>query len=128
MQNCIHFRLEYQEGIAGGGQMRWRDLRRIFFYQKQCMEESLQWLQFHFLKQMGLALFFRSLFFPSILLVLLALTAWLRYPTEFPEERSDGKNRHDPDYIVTQVSGRKLDATGKLLYTLGAEDPRILLV
>ena len=60
----------------------------------------------------------------SILLVLLALTAWLRYATEFPEERSDGKNRHDPDYIVTQVSGRKLDATGKLLYTLVAEEIR----
>lgn len=60
----------------------------------------------------------------SILLVLLALTAWLRYATEFPEERSDGKNRHDPDYIVTQVSGRKLYATGKLLYTLMAEEIR----
>ena len=60
----------------------------------------------------------------SIVFVLLALTAWLRYATEFPEERSDGKNRHDPDYILSKVSGRKLDATGNLLYTLVAEEVR----
>ena len=54
----------------------------------------------------------------SILLILLALTSWLRYATEFPEARSDGKNRHDPDYIVTDAKGRKLDPSGRLLYTL----------
>ncbi len=60
----------------------------------------------------------------GILLILVALTAWLRYATDLPEIRHDGKNRHDPDYIVTEASGRKLDATGKLLYTLAAAELR----
>lgn len=60
----------------------------------------------------------------SILLILLALTSWLRYATEFPEARSDGKNRHDPDYIVTDAKGRKLDPSGRLLYTLVADELR----
>ncbi|HPU80320.1 LPS export ABC transporter periplasmic protein LptC [Accumulibacter sp.] len=60
----------------------------------------------------------------SILLVLLALTSWLRYATEFPEARSDGKNRHDPDYIVTDAKGRKLDPSGRLLYTLVVDEIR----
>jgi lipopolysaccharide export system protein LptC len=41
----------------------------------------------------------------SILLVLVALTTWLRYVTEFPEVRNDGRNRHDPDYIISDVRG-----------------------
>jgi hypothetical protein len=60
----------------------------------------------------------------TILLVLVALTAWLRYATEFPEVRNDGKNRHDPDYIISDVRGRKLDASGNLLYTLTADEIR----
>lgn len=60
----------------------------------------------------------------TILLVLVALTAWLRYATEFPETRHDGKNRHDPDSIITDVSGRKLDSAGNLLYVLTATEIR----
>lgn len=60
----------------------------------------------------------------SILLVLVVLTAWLRYVTEFPEVRNDGKSRHDPDYIISGVLGRKLDASGNLLYTLTSDEIR----
>lgn len=60
----------------------------------------------------------------SILLVLVVLTAWLRYVTEFPEVRNDGKSRHDPDYIISGVLGRKLDASGNLLYTLTTDEIR----
>jgi lipopolysaccharide export system protein LptC len=56
----------------------------------------------------------------GILLVLLALTAWLRYATESPEPGRDGKHRHDPDFIITDARGHKLDGTGQLLYTLTA--------
>ncbi|MEF8701484.1 MAG: LPS export ABC transporter periplasmic protein LptC [Candidatus Accumulibacter sp. UW26] len=54
----------------------------------------------------------------GILLVLLALTAWLRYATESPEPDRNGKHRHDPDFIITDARGHKLDGAGKLLYTL----------
>jgi lipopolysaccharide export system protein LptC len=60
----------------------------------------------------------------SILLVLVALTAWLRYSTEGPEPGRDGKNRHDPDIIISDAKGQKLDASGRLLYTLTAAEIR----
>ncbi len=60
----------------------------------------------------------------GILLILVVLTAWLRYATEFPEVRNDGKNRHDPDYIITEANGRKLDISGNLLYALVAAEIR----
>ncbi len=63
-----------------------------------------------------------SALFPlSILLALAALTFWLRHAIELPEERRDGKTRHDPDYIIDQPQLRKLDKTGKLQYTLDAK-------
>ena len=66
-----------------------------------------------------------SALFPlSLLLVLTALTFWLRYATELPELRHDGKNRHDPDYIIADSTLRKLDQTGQLTYTLKAADIR----
>ncbi len=66
-----------------------------------------------------------SALFPlSLLLILSALTFWLRYATELPELRHDGKNRHDPDYIITDSTLRKLDQTGQLTYTLKATDIR----
>lgn len=71
------------------------------------------------MKQWGSALFPLSL-----LLALTGLTFWLRYATELPEARHDGKNRHDPDYIVTDGVLRKLDQTGRLQYTLNAADIR----
>jgi len=66
-----------------------------------------------------------SALFPlSLLLVLTLLTFWLRYATELPELRHDGKNRHDPDYIISDSTLRKLDQTGQLTYTLRAADIR----
>lgn len=66
-----------------------------------------------------------SAIFPlSLLLTLAALTFWLRYATELPEPRHDGKHRHDPDYIVSDATLRKLDETGTLRYTLKAKDIR----
>jgi len=66
-----------------------------------------------------------SALFPlSLLLVLTALTFWLRYATELPQQKHDGKLRHDPDYIVTDAILRKIDLTGRLQYTLSATDIR----
>lgn len=66
-----------------------------------------------------------SALFPlSLLLALAALTFWLRYTTEAESPRSDGKTRHDPDYIVNDGVVRKLDSTGRLQYTLKATDIR----
>ena len=71
------------------------------------------------MKQWGSALFPLSL-----LLTLAALTFWLRYATEMAESRHDGKNRHDPDFIVSDGVLRKLDATGRLQYTLNSVEIR----
>ena len=66
-----------------------------------------------------------SALFPlSILLALALLTFWLRYATELPDERHDGKNRHDPDYIVTQAKLSKINPTGALAYTIKADEIR----
>lgn len=66
-----------------------------------------------------------SALFPlSLLLVLSVLTFWLRYATELPELSHDGKNRHDPDYIISDSTLRKLDLTGQLTYTLKTTDLR----
>ncbi len=66
-----------------------------------------------------------SALFPlSILAALAILTFWLRYVTELDEPRRDGKHRHDPDYIVSDIVLRKLDQNGQLKYTLRATDVR----
>ena len=66
-----------------------------------------------------------SALFPlTLLLALTGLTFWLRFATEMPEDRHDGKHRHDPDYIVTDANLRKIDETGKLKYTLKTTDIR----
>lgn len=66
-----------------------------------------------------------SAIFPlTVLLALAALTFWLRHAIELPEERTDGKTRHDPDYIVEQAQLRKLDQAGNLQYTLKAAEIR----
>lgn len=66
-----------------------------------------------------------SALFPlSLLLVLTGLTFWLRYATELPQTKHDGKLRHDPDYIITDAILRKIDQTGRLKYTLSATDIR----
>ena len=71
------------------------------------------------MKQWGSALFPLSL-----LLTLAALTFWLRYATELAADRHDGKNRHDPDYIISDGTLRKLDQTGRLQYTLNSVEIR----
>jgi len=71
------------------------------------------------MKQWGSALFPLSL-----LLALAGLTFWLRYATEMAESQRDGKNRHDPDFIITDGTLRKLDETGRLQYTLHATEIR----
>jgi len=66
-----------------------------------------------------------SAFFPlSLLVVLTGLTFWLRYATDLPQTKHDGKLRHDPDYIITDAILRKIDLTGRLKYTLSATDIR----
>lgn len=66
-----------------------------------------------------------SAIFPlTVLLALAALTFWLRHAIELPEERTDGKTRHDPDYVVEQAQLRKLDKAGNLQYTLKAAEIR----
>jgi len=66
-----------------------------------------------------------SALFPlSLLLILTLMTFSLRYATELPELRHDGKSRHDPDYIISDSTLRKLDQTGQLTYTLRAADIR----
>jgi len=57
-------------------------------------------------------------------LALAALTFWLRYATEVPSDRHDGKKRHDPDYIVNDAILHKLNTTGTLQYTLHAKEIR----
>lgn len=54
--------------------------------------------------------------------VLAGLTFWLLHATAIPEEKSDGKNRHDPDYIITGMKLNKLTKTGVLQYTLTADE------
>ncbi len=66
-----------------------------------------------------------SALFPlSILAALTLLTFWLRYATEMAEPRRDGKTRHDPDFIVSDMVLRKLDQNGQLKYTLRSPEVR----
>jgi len=66
-----------------------------------------------------------SALFPlSLLMVLALLTFWLRYATELDEPNRDGRHRHDPDYTLSNIVLRKLDANGELRYTLRATDVR----
>ena len=66
-----------------------------------------------------------SAIFPlSLMIALASLTFWLRYATEMPSERHDGKNRHDPDFIISDGTLRRLDTTGALQSTLKAPEIR----
>lgn len=60
----------------------------------------------------------------AILTVLAGLTFWLIHATALPSEQSDGKNRHDPDYVITGMNLRKLDKAGRLQYSLLATEGR----
>ena len=62
---------------------------------------------------------------PLILLTLLAgLTLWLENASHMDEARSDGKGRHDPDFMVDNFTVRRYNVGGKLQYVLTA--PRML--
>lgn len=66
-----------------------------------------------------------SALFPlTILLALSGLTFWLRHAIELPDERRDGKSRHDPDYVISAPQLRKLDKNGQPQYTLNAREIR----
>lgn len=60
----------------------------------------------------------------SFLLALAAGTWWLRAAVELPEISHDSKARHDPDYIIENSQLRKLDAQGRLQYTLTSKEIR----
>lgn len=60
--------------------------------------------------------------YPVVMIGLLAaLTLWLNRAIEFDSVPNDGKLRHDPDYIVDKMNGKRFDAHGKLQYSLIAE-------
>ncbi|HMV53314.1 MAG TPA: LPS export ABC transporter periplasmic protein LptC [Rhodocyclaceae bacterium] len=60
--------------------------------------------------------------YPIVMIGLLAaLTLWLNRAIQFEPVRSDGKLRHDPDYIVDKLNGKRFDEKGKLQYSLIAD-------
>lgn len=54
------------------------------------------------------------------LLLFAAVTLWLDRVVQPPEQKLDGSNRHDPDYIIENFSSIKLDAVGQPHLTLAA--------
>ncbi|MDQ5906595.1 MAG: lipopolysaccharide export system protein LptC [Pseudomonadota bacterium] len=60
----------------------------------------------------------------SVLGVLAGLSFWLLHVTDIKEEKTDGKNRHDPDYIISGMQMNKLNKAGKLQYTFTAKETR----
>lgn len=59
---------------------------------------------------------------PLILLALLAaLTFWLERTTQIDNGRSDGKGRHDPDFIVDNFTVRRFNPSGELQYVQTAQ-------
>lgn len=66
-----------------------------------------------------------SALFPlALMLILAGLSFWLVQTTRLPDERHDGKNRHDPDYIIGQLTLKRLDAKGVLQYQMTAPELR----
>jgi lipopolysaccharide export system protein LptC len=60
--------------------------------------------------------------FPLIIVGLLAgMTFWLDQASRSPSAASDGKSRHDPDYIIENFEVRRFDPAGALQHTLRAE-------
>jgi lipopolysaccharide export system protein LptC len=59
--------------------------------------------------------------FPFLLLAALAaLTFWLDRVVQPPARAGDGASRHDPDYIVDNLSAFRTNVSGKAVYTLSA--------
>lgn len=66
-----------------------------------------------------------SALFPlSILLVLAALTFWLRTTSELPDASREGRYRHDPDYIINDAQLNRFGPDGRQLYTVKAVEMR----
>lgn len=60
--------------------------------------------------------------YPLVMIGLLAaLTLWLNRAMNFEPLRQDGKLRHDPDYMVDNLNGKRFDEQGKLQYSLVAD-------
>lgn len=60
--------------------------------------------------------------YPVVMIGLLAaLTLWLSRAMNFEPVRQDGKLRHDPDYFVDKLNGKRFDDQGKLQYSLVAD-------
>ena len=57
----------------------------------------------------------------SVLTTLAGLSFWLLHATSLDEPKRDGKDRHDPDYVISGMRLNKLDKTGRLQYTLTAK-------
>lgn len=57
----------------------------------------------------------------AVLSTLAGLSFWLLHATSLDEEKRDGKDRHDPDYVIRGVQFNKLDKGGLLQYTLTAK-------
>ncbi|MDP1605172.1 MAG: LPS export ABC transporter periplasmic protein LptC [Rhodocyclaceae bacterium] len=59
--------------------------------------------------------------FPLVIVGLLAgMTFWLEQAARPPAATSDGKSRHDPDYIIENLTVRRFDPEGALQHTLHA--------
>lgn len=58
----------------------------------------------------------------SVLTTLAGLSFWLLHATSLDEPKRDGKDRHDPDYIISGMKLSKLDKGGLLQYTLTARE------
>lgn len=62
-----------------------------------------------------------TMMFPLTLLAVLALlTLWIESSVKAPSQKSDGKNRHDPDYYLENFHSSKTDTAGNLRYQLAA--------
>lgn len=60
--------------------------------------------------------------FPLLLVGLLAgMSFWLEMASRAPTATSDGKARHDPDYIVSNFEVRRFDPQGNLQHSVAAD-------
>src|SRR5574343_648558 len=60
----------------------------------------------------------QSLVSLGLMALLAALTLWLERISEIPDQRNDGKNRHDPDYIVEQMQVTRYQPDGSKRYSI----------
>lgn len=63
----------------------------------------------------------QNLFPVAILTLLAGLTFWLERAAQIEVTPGDGKNRHDPDYMVEKFNVRRFGTEGRLQNTLSAQ-------